>query len=122
MPLLSIVVAAGCGALGLSGTAYFLMSVGAALRYRKEAKPEPPSTFSPPVSILKSLKGVDPHMYVAFVSHCEIDYPEYEVLFGVADPQEPALELVRKLQQEFPARKLRVILCPENLGLNGKVS
>ena len=53
---------------------------------------------------------------------CVIDYPEYEVLFGVSDPQEPALELVSQLQQEFPQRKLRVVQCPKSLGLNGKVS
>jgi ceramide glucosyltransferase len=122
MSLLSIVVAAVCGVLGLAGTAYFLLSTWAAVRYRNERRPEPSSTFSPPVSILKSLKGIDPHMYAAFVSHCALEYPEYEVLFGVSDPQEPALELVSRLQQEFPRQKLRVIHCPESLGLNGKVS
>lgn len=79
-------------------------------------------TFTPPVSILKSLRGVDPHMYAAFRSHCQLDYPEYELLFGVHDPNEPALALVEKLRAEFPARNIRVIPCPDVLGLNGKVS
>jgi ceramide glucosyltransferase len=61
-------------------------------------------------------------MYDAFRSHCLLDYPEYEMLFGMADPADPALELVARLQQEFPQRQLRVIHCPESLGLNGKVS
>ncbi len=121
MSLLSTLVAAACAVLGLAGTAYFTLSTWAALRYNSEPKLETHAT-SPPVSILKSLKGIDPHMYAAFASHCVIDYPEYEVLFGVSDRQEPALELVSKLQQEFPQRRLRVIQCPESLGLNGKVS
>ena len=122
MSLLSIVVAAACGVLGLAGSAYFVLSTWAAIGFRREEKPGSPGSFSPPVSILKSLKGLDPHMYAAFVSHCTLDYPEYEVLFGVSDPQEPALELVKRLQQEFPQCKLRVVQCPQSLGLNGKVS
>ena len=47
---------------------------------------------------------------------------EYELLFGVSDPNEPALELVKRLQQEFPNRQIRAIQCPKSLGLNGKVS
>ncbi len=61
-------------------------------------------------------------MYLAFRSHCLLDYGEYEVLFGVSDADDPALGLVEKLQEEFPLRQLRVVHCPEVLGLNGKVS
>ena len=122
MTLLFTVVAAGCGVLGLAGTAYFALSTWVAVSYRHEVEPESPSAPTPPVSILKSLKGIDPHMCAAFVSHCTVDYPEYEVLFGVSDLQEPALELVRRVQQEFPQSRLRVIHCPESLGFNGKVS
>ena len=76
--------------------------------------PTPSETrFTPPVSILRSLKGLDPHMYAAFRSHCLLDYPEYEVLFGVSDPDDPALALVEKLREEFPQAKLRVVHCPQ---------
>ena len=119
--MLTLVAIAG-GLLGLAGAAYFALSTWAGLRFRGEVKPGATSGYSPSVSILKSLKGIDPQMYAAFVSHCALDYPEYEVLFGVHDPAEPALALVEKLQQEFPRQALRVIHCPENLGLNGKVS
>jgi ceramide glucosyltransferase len=119
--LLTLVAIAG-GLLGLAGAAYFALSTWAGLRFRRELKPGATSGYAPPVSILKSLKGIDPHMYGAFVSHCALDYPEYEVIFGVHDTGEPALALVEKLQQEFPRQSLRVVLCPESLGLNGKVS
>src|SRR5215471_16302871 len=122
MALLSIAVAAGCGVLGLAGSAYFVLSTWAAIRFNDEVRRERPAASTPPVSILKSLKGIDPHMYGAFVSHCTLDYPEFEVLFGVSDLREPALELVTKLQEEFPRARLRIIHCPETLGLNGKVS
>lgn len=122
MPSAFILAAALCDLLAAAGTAYFAMAIWAAKRFQKERARAEDRDFAPPVSILKSLKGLDPNMYQAFRSHCLVDYPEYEVLFGAHDPGELALTLVEKLQQEFPERSLRVIHCPEVLGLNGKVS
>lgn len=116
------VVAVLCALLALAGAAYFAMCIVAARRFERERSHVPETRFTPPVSILRSLKGLDPHMYSAFRSHCLLDYPEYEVLFGVSDPGDPALALVEKLREEFPQTKLRVVHCPNVLGLNGKVS
>jgi ceramide glucosyltransferase len=72
--------------------------------------------------MLKSLKGTDPHMYAAFISHCTLEYPEYEMLFGVNDLSDPAMAVVNQVREKFPRANLRVIECPEVLGPNGKVS
>jgi ceramide glucosyltransferase len=113
--------AAACAALAIAGAAYFALCLWAGLRFLRRASSNA-NPVTPPVSILKSLKGVDPHMYAAFRSHCVLEYPEYEVLFGASDMADPAVELVRQLQQEFPGVALRVIHCPQRLGTNGKVS
>jgi len=76
----------------------------------------------PPVSILKPLKGTDPNMYECFRSHCLQEYPEYEIVFGVSDPQDPAAELVERLRNEFPQHAIRLVHCERNLGSNTKVS
>ena len=55
----------------------------------------------PPVSILKPLKGTDPDMYESFRSHCLQDYPEYEIIFGVSDPDDPACVACERLQRSF---------------------
>ncbi len=120
--MISTVVAAVCGLLGVAGTAYFVLGMWAALRYRAESKKVLASGFVPPVSILKSLKGTDPHMLAAFVSHCTLDYPEYEMLFGVNDPGDPAVAVVNQVRERFPQLNLQVIDCPQVLGPNGKVS
>src|ERR1035438_1862406 len=122
MHLAFTVIAAVCALLALAGAAYFGLCVWAARRFKRESETVVGSDFAPPVSLLKSLKGLDPHMYAAFRSHCLQDYGEYELLFGVSDPKDPALELVARLQQEFPQRAVRVVSCPTSLGLNGKVS
>jgi ceramide glucosyltransferase len=114
------VIAAVCALLAIAGAAYFGLCIWAARRFRRMGRPV--GDCAPPVSLLKSLKGLDPHMYAAFRSHCVQDYGEYELLFGVSDPNDPALELVARLQREFPQRAVRVVACPTSLGLNGKVS
>lgn len=76
----------------------------------------------PPLSILKPLKGIDPHIYESFRSHCLQDYPEYEIIFGVSDANDDAVASVRQLQKEFPQCAIRLVVCPEKLGANVKVS
>jgi ceramide glucosyltransferase len=122
MPSFLTSIAALCAVLAVAGTAYFVMCIWAAKSWQSERRGRTRIPFTPPVSILRSLKGLDPQMYLAFRSHCLLDYGEYEVLFGVRDSGDPALELVTKLQEEFPLRQLRIVHCPEVLGLNGKVS
>src|ERR1700693_3634899 len=84
--------------------------------------PPPPSRPFPPVPILKPLKGTDPDIYEAFRSHCLQDYPEYEIIFGVSERDDPAVPLVERLQREFPRRSIRLVVCEELLGANRKVS
>ncbi|HEY4962704.1 MAG TPA: bacteriohopanetetrol glucosamine biosynthesis glycosyltransferase HpnI [Terriglobales bacterium] len=116
------VIAAACALLALAGAAYFGLCIWAARRFRRQSDAAVIADFAPPVSLLKSLKGLDPHMYAAFRSHCLQEYGEFELLFGVSDPNDPALQLVARLQQEFSNRAVRIVPCPKSLGLNGKVS
>ena len=72
---------------------------------------------------LKSLKGLDPGMMDAFRSHCRQSYAgEFEMLFGISSLDDPAAEAVEQLKGEFPERAIRLVVCPERLGTNGKVS
>ena len=61
-------------------------------------------------------------MYESFRSHCLQDYPGYEIIFGISDPNDPAIQLVEQLKTEFPQIAIRLMLCPQNLGANTKVS
>lgn len=108
--------------LTLAGMGYFLAALFAAQAFLR-ARRAPLPAFTPGVSILKSLKGLDPSMLEAFRSHCHQIYAgEYELLFGVSSLDDPAVAAVQQLQQEFPAHSIRLVDCPLNLGANGKVS
>jgi ceramide glucosyltransferase len=79
--------------------------------------------FAPGVSILKPVKGFDDGMYEAFRSHCLQQYAgDYELIFGAGSESDPAVEAVHRLIAEFPNHAIRLVLCPERLGTNGKVS
>ncbi len=109
-------------AVAVAGMGYFLAALLAAYGFLLQPKPAPPQAF-PGVSILKSLKGVDPGMLDAFRSHCTQTYAgEYELLFGVSSLDDPAVATVEQLQREFPALAIGLVECPLRLGANGKVS
>lgn len=108
--------------LAVAGMGYFLTAMVAARAFLVSRR-APLAPFTPGVSILKSLKGLDPGMIEAFRSHCRQTYAgEVELLFGVSSIADPAVAAVEQLKQEFPAHSIQLIRCPARLGTNGKVS
>jgi ceramide glucosyltransferase len=120
------VASTAAGAFAVCSMAYYLVCLYGAARFLGERKAAGegarPTLPHPPVSVLKPLRGTDPEMYESFRSHCLQDYPEYEIIFGVSDPADPALQLVERLKLEFPECAIRTMVCAENLGSNTKVS
>lgn len=110
----------------VSGIGYYvlcLISTWSYLRFWHNRKLQAGNQpFTPAVSILKPLRGADPEIYDSFRSHCLQDYPEYELIFGISDAADPAAELVHQLMREFPARRIKLVVCPDVLGTNLKVS
>jgi ceramide glucosyltransferase len=109
----------------VSSSIYYLLclwSAAAFLRERKAGGGARPTESLPPISILKPLKGTDPEIYKCFRSHCLQDYPKYEIVFGVSESDDPAIERVKELQREFPDRRIQLVVSPKILGANVKVS
>jgi len=85
----------------LAAGAYYLLALIAAVRWSGPAARQR-SPYAPPLSILKPIHGRDPGFYACIRSHAAQHYPEFEILFGVSDPDDPAIEDIQRLQGEFP--------------------
>ncbi|MBZ5549258.1 MAG: bacteriohopanetetrol glucosamine biosynthesis glycosyltransferase HpnI [Acidobacteriia bacterium] len=128
MTLTARFVLEAVAALGTAASlSFYLLSGFGLVSFLKDCRKKSRQSNVPdgqlaPVSILKPLKGVDPEIWNSFCSHCEQDYPEFQIIFGVSDPNDPAIEVVRRLQATYPNRHIELIECPRLLGTNVKVS
>jgi len=88
---------------------YYLLSLFCTIEYFSGLRRLPPrdDSFAPPVSILKPVRGVDPGAYENFASYCRLDYPQYELVFAMADPHDPVIPVIQKLQTIFVEKLLR---------------
>jgi ceramide glucosyltransferase len=105
--------------LTLAALAFYILCLLAAWNFFNQPGS---ASITPPVSILKPLKGADPGIYESLRSHCLQEYPQFEIIFGVNDVTDPAIAYIDRLKAEFPALSIRTVVCTEVLGANRKVS
>lgn len=115
------------GALALLAVALTLAGIGQAvaglLAVRRFAKRSaPPNAALPPVTILKPLHGDEPMLEAALASVCAQDYPDFQIVFGVQNPADPAISVVHRLQKRFPCRDIDLVIDPTQHGANHKIS
>lgn len=110
--------------LAIGPLIFYLLTLWAALDFfwRKKKEPLAQSNYLPPVSILKPVRGLDREAYENFASFCRLDYPEYEVLFCVSGPDDPAVPIIEKLQRDFPDCWIRLLIGFPEVGASGKVN
>jgi ceramide glucosyltransferase len=93
----------------------------AAMRFPLHKKQKP--TTSPDVTLLKPLKGCDETTHASLQCWLEQEYAgKIQILFGVADANDPVCKVVKLLLQEFPNADAQLVVCHEALGTNAKVS
>ena len=111
--LLGSVVATGYQLFQLVAAATFLR------RARRRAKRA--ADYRPAVTILKPLKGSGIDLYANLASFCRQDYPEFQIVCGVNDPDDPAVATVHRIQHDFPERDI-VLSIGNRPGANRKVA
>jgi ceramide glucosyltransferase len=102
--------------------AYYVLASIAAWRFFSRERARPIRDFTPPVSILKAVRGTDFATFENYASFCRQNYPEYEIIFALNDAEDSAAPVIGRLIEEFPERKIRVLVGAEDLGANRKVN
>lgn len=91
----------------IASAVYHAIAVFAGVRKWRELKPA--GGFTPPISILKPVRGSDERFAAAIRSHATQDYPEFEILFGISDPADPARREIELLARQYPEIPMRLI-------------
>ena len=101
---------------------YYALVLYSTARYfpqsRREAAED--SGYTPPISCLKPIKGLDEDAYENYASFCDQDYPKYEIVFCV-DAGDPALPVLEKLIRGFPQMDIRLLIGSGRDAINDKV-
>ena len=101
---------------------YYLIALFSSWQFfRRRERRNAAHNFTPPVSILKPIRGLDPDAFENFSSFCEQDYPDYEVLFCVGEEDDEVVPILQKLASDFPERRIRVLFGSGGRGSNDKV-
>lgn len=100
---------------------YFLALYSSWQFFRQQGKRKQTIDYTPPVSNLKPIRGLDNEAYENFASYCRQDYPDYELLFAIGDGDDAVLEVIEKLKVEFPRQRIRVIHVSGHTAPNDKV-
>jgi ceramide glucosyltransferase len=104
------------------GLLYCCVCLWSAAAFQRRRKLTRIRQFAPPISVLKPLCGIDPHGYDCLRAHCLQDYPNFEIIFGVRDRDDPVVPTIQRLMGEFPAVSMKLVICPQASGMNLKVS
>ncbi|HTJ62340.1 MAG TPA: bacteriohopanetetrol glucosamine biosynthesis glycosyltransferase HpnI [Alphaproteobacteria bacterium] len=107
-------------ATAVAGSAYQLLAAYAVRRF--VTKPAQIPIVRPPVTLLKPLCGDESGLYQNLRTFCELQYPGFQIVFGVRDPDDPAISVVERLQADLPKVDIALVVDPAIHGTNYKVS
>ena len=111
-------------ALAILPFVYYILSLYSSWEFFRSSRTESAraASFTPPISNLKPVRGLDPDAYENFASFCRQDYPEYEIVFCVGTTDDPVLPVIDKLKRDFPDCQIRVLFGSGRIAANDKVA
>lgn len=84
--------------------------------------PTPPPADQPPISILKPLKGVEYDLKENLESVFTLNYPKFEILFNVAEENDPVIAVVLEMMEKYPSVDAQLTIGEVIVGYNPKVN
>ncbi len=96
---------------GVAGCGYLATALQRTIAFKRKASATK-SDFVPPVTVLKPLCGDEPRLYEKLASFCDQDYPDFQVIFGVREADDPALGVARRIVESFPNANPTLVIDP----------
>jgi ceramide glucosyltransferase len=107
--------------LTLTPFIYYGLAIFSSWKFFRNGRRAPrKASFTPAVSILKPVRGLDADVYENFASLCVQDYPEYEIVFCIDGPDDPIYSVISQLQCDFPDTSIRVLFGSHRAAANDK--
>ena len=106
--------------LCLSAVLFYCYGIYAAIAHTRPYPIDP--NFHPPITILKPICGLDRDAYENLASFCRQDYPVYQIIFSVRDPQDAGIAVVKLIIQNFPKLDIQLVVSDRTIGTNFKIS
>ncbi|RUL74846.1 bacteriohopanetetrol glucosamine biosynthesis glycosyltransferase HpnI [Dyella choica] len=110
-------------ALAFAATGYACVALWAVTKGSRKTHPVSAPAGTPrPASVLKPLHGTEPRLYENLRSFCQQTHPDYQLVFGVREADDPAIAVVERLRREFPQLPMALAIDSRVHGANFKVS
>ena len=103
-----------------SSFGYLCFALIMCLGWRKPQSTAPAAR--PAVTVFKPVRGATDRLYDNLKSFCEQDYPDFEIIFGVASDDDPALPVIMRLIEEHPDLQLMVSIGNRDAARNPKIA
>jgi ceramide glucosyltransferase len=104
-----------------AGLIYYVFCLVAAACFFLQSSVSPKGLL-PPVTVMIPLRGADPEAYENYTSYCRQEYPHFQIVFGVRDSNDPAVQAVHRLTADFPQTDIALVISDRTIGENLKVS
>jgi ceramide glucosyltransferase len=123
MAVLQHAAVLGLGAALALGACCWCAVIVSALVFRVRSRaPAPWPAYQPALTLLKPVYGLEKQLRENLRTACLQDYPSYQVIYSVQRRDDPAIPLLRSLQDEFGEARVTLVIDDLRVGLNGKIN
>ncbi len=106
----------------LGGSIFSILTVVTVQRFLKNPNQKVSHHFTPPITVLKPVRGLEKNLKLNLQTIANQDYPNYQVIYSVQDPNDPAFPILQEIQKEFGSERISVVISTIEAGANGKVN
>lgn len=106
----------------IGGSIFSILTVLTVQHFLKNSKPNVTHDFTPPLTVLKPVRGLEKNLKLNLRTIATQDYPNYQIIYSVQDSEDPAFPILKEIQKEFGSDRISVVISTLEAGANGKVN